>query len=100
MSPTSKANALKLATTAHDLGGEALRGTLEQNEAGRWTIGFVEIESWLSRYAGHELVLAVAAIQPESGASSTYTRTCRTCGRDYEGTTCPHCAAVRSRLRR
>jgi len=60
MSPTSKGNALKLASTAHDLGGEALRGTLEQNEAGHWTLSYVELESWLSRYAGQELVLAVA----------------------------------------
>jgi rubrerythrin len=97
--PTSKANALKLASTAHELGADALRGTLQQNEAGRWTIGFVEIESWLSRHAGAELVLAVAAIEPESGAGAAYTRTCRTCGREYEGATCPHCEAVRRRLR-
>jgi hypothetical protein len=98
MSPTSKGNALKLATTAHELGGEALRGTLIQNEAGHWTIGYVEIESWLSRYAGQELVLAAAAIEAE--APATYTRTCRTCGREYEGQACPHCEAIRSRLRR
>jgi rubrerythrin len=97
--PTSKANALKLASTAHDLGAEALRGRLQQNEAGHWTIGFVEIESWLSRHAGYELVLAVAAIEAESGAGTAYTRTCRTCGREYEGATCPHCEAVRRRFR-
>jgi rubrerythrin len=98
--PTSKANALKLASTTHELGGEALRGTLERNEAGRWTIGFVEIESWLSRHAGYELVLAVAAIEPGDGVSAGYTRTCRTCGREYEGASCPHCDAIRRRLRR
>jgi len=38
-----------------ELGGEALRGTLEQNEAGRWTLSYVELESWLSRYAGRSL---------------------------------------------
>ena len=98
MSPTSKGNALKLASAAHDLGGEALRGTITQNEAGRWIIGFIEIESWLSRHAGQEIVLAVAAIEAETAA--TYTRTCRTCGREYEGSSCPHCEAIRSRLRR
>ncbi len=97
MSSTSKGNALKLASTAQELGGEALRGTLEQNEAGRWTISYVELESWLSRYAGQELVVAVAAIEPES--ARPYTRTCRTCGRDYEGASCPHCDAIRRRLR-
>jgi hypothetical protein len=98
MSPTSKGNALKLASVARDLGGEALRGMLEQNEAGRWTISYVELESWLSRYAGQELVIAVAAIEPDT--VKPYIRTCRTCGRDYEGATCPHCDEVRRRLRR
>lgn len=98
MSSTSKGNALKLASVAQDLGGEALRGILERNEAGNWTISYVELESWLSRYAGQELVIAVAAIEPES--ARPYTRTCRTCGRDYEGASCPHCDEIRRRLRR
>lgn len=98
MSPIPRADALKLASTARDLGAEALRGLLEQDEAGRWTIGHIEIESWLSRYAGLELVLAVAPIEQDRPAG--YTRTCRTCGTQYEGPTCPHCEAIRSRLRR
>ena len=97
MTTVPRASALKLSSTAHELGAEALRGTLEQNEAGRWTIGHIEIESWLSRYAGQELVLAAAAIDQET--PMVYTRTCRTCGRDYEGRTCPHCEQVRRRLR-
>ncbi len=97
MSPISRASALKLASTAHDLGAEALRGVLEQNESGRWTIGHIDVESWLSRHAGQELVLAVAAIDQE--AAVVYTRICRTCGNEYEGRTCPHCDAVRRRLR-
>jgi hypothetical protein len=97
MSPVPRVSAQKLASTAHSLGAEALRGLLTQNEAGRWLIGHIEIESWLSRHAGHEIVLAVAAIEEE--APSPYIRTCRTCGRDYEGPACPHCEAVRRRLR-
>lgn len=97
MSTMPRASALKLASTARDLGAEALRGTLAQNEAGRWTIGHIEIESWLSRHDGQELVLAVAAIDQET--PMVYMRTCRTCGREYEGRTCPHCEAVRRRLR-
>jgi hypothetical protein len=97
MSPIPRASALKLASTAHDLGAEALRGTLEQDASGRWSIGFIEVESWLSRYEGHEVVLAVAAIDQETPMA--YTRTCRTCGNEYEGRTCPHCEAVRRRLR-
>jgi rubrerythrin len=97
MSPVSRANALRLASTAHDVGAQALRGVLEQNDAGRWTVGHIEIESWLSRFEGQELVLAVAAIDQETPMA--YVRTCRTCGNEYEGRTCPHCEAVRRRLR-
>lgn len=97
MPQVPKTSALKLASAAYDLGAEALRGTLQQNEAGRWTVGHIEIESWLSRHAGRELVLAVAAVEDEKPAA--YRRTCRTCGNDYDGPSCPHCDAVRRRLR-
>jgi rubrerythrin len=92
-----RVNALRLASNARDLGAEALRGLLEQNADGRWTVGHIEVESWLSRYDGYELVLVAAPIDQETPMA--YTRTCRTCGREYEGRTCPHCEAVRRRLR-
>lgn len=97
MSSIPRDDAQRLANAARELGAEALRGTLEQNEAGRWTLGFIEVESWLSRYEGQEVVLAAAAIDQETPMA--YIRTCRTCGNDYEGRTCPHCEAVRQRLR-
>ncbi len=97
MSPIPRADALELASSARDLGAEALRGILEQDEEGRWTIGHIGIESWLSRYEGYELVVTVAAIDRETPMA--YSRTCRTCGNEYEGRTCPHCEAVRRRLR-
>ena len=97
MSPIPRASALRLASMARDLGAEALRGTLDQNDDGRWTIGYIEAESWLSRHAGQEVVLVVAAIDDETPMA--YTRTCRTCGNEYEGRTCPHCEEVRRRLR-
>jgi rubrerythrin len=97
MSRIPRGDALKLASTARDMGAEALRGLLERNEAGRWTVGHIEVESWLSRHEGYELVLTMAAIDRETPMA--YTRTCRTCGNEYEGRTCPHCEAVRRRLR-
>jgi len=97
MSSVSRVNALRLASTAHDMGAQALRGFLGKNDAGRWTVGHIEVEGWLSRLEGQELVLAVAAIDEETPMA--YTRTCRTCGNDYEGRACPHCEAVRRRLR-
>ena len=97
MSTIPRASALRLASSARDLGAEALRGLLEQNESGRWTVGHIEVESWLSRHEGKEVVLAVAAIDEKTPMA--YTRTCRTCGNEYEGRSCPHCEAVRRRLR-
>jgi len=79
------------------MGAEALRGVLERNESGRWTISYIEVESWLSRFEGQEVVLAVAAI--DETTPMAYVRTCRTCGNEYEGRACPHCEAVRRRLR-
>jgi rubrerythrin len=97
MSAIPRASALKFASDAREMGAEALRGILEKNEEGRWTVGHIEVESWLSRLEGEELVLAVVAIDAQTPMA--YTRTCRTCGNDYEGRTCPHCEAVRRRLR-
>jgi hypothetical protein len=97
MSSISRGDALRLASTAHDLGAEALRGKLEQDGNGRWTVGYIEVESWLSRHEGQEIVLAVAAIAQD--APVHYTRVCLTCGNEYEGRTCPHCESVRRRLR-
>lgn len=97
MPPIPRTSALTLASTARDVGAEALRGVLEQDSDGRWTVGHIEVESWLSRYEGYELVLVAAPIDQETPMA--YTRTCRTCGNEYEGRTCPHCEAVRRRLR-
>ena len=97
MSPIPRANALKLASDARDAGAEALRGILEQDSSGRWTVGHIGVESWLSRNEGRELVLIVAAIDQETPMA--YMRTCRTCGNEHEGRVCPHCEAVRRRLR-
>lgn len=92
-----RASALQLASTAREMGAEAIRGALEQNAEGRWTVGHIEVESWLSRFKDMEVVLTVAAIDAET--PKAYVRICRTCGNEYEGRTCPHCEAVRRRFR-
>lgn len=97
MSPVVRTSALRLASTAHDMGAEALRGNLEKDASGRLMIGHIDLLSWLSRHEGAEVVVAIAAIDAETPI--TFTRTCRTCGNDYEGRACPHCEAVRQRLR-
>ena len=51
MAAIPRATALRFASSARELGAEALRGILEQNEDGRWVVGHIEVESWLSRHA-------------------------------------------------
>lgn len=98
MSPIPRAEALRLAGVANDLGAEALRGKLALGETGRLMVGHIEVESWLSRHSDQEVVLAVAAIDEQTQLA--YTRTCRTCGNEFSGRSCPHCEEVRNRLRR
>ena len=45
MSAIPRANALKLASDAREVGAEALRGTLERDASGRWTVGHIGVES-------------------------------------------------------
>jgi hypothetical protein len=97
MSEVPRSEALAFATSARAQGAAVLRGLLERNEDGRWTVGHIGVESWLSRYEGQEVVLAVLAVDQE--APMPFTRTCRTCGNEYSGRSCPHCEAVRRRLR-
>ena len=96
MPSTSKANALRLASLAAEIGADTLRGMLRQDEEGRWIVGFTEVGPWLARHSGSEVVLVMASIEE---ASSAYSRTCRTCGTQYTSPSCPHCAKVRDRLR-
>ncbi len=92
----SKASALRLASNAMDMGAIALRGPLSLEENGEFTIGDRNLSEWLSRYEGQEMVVVLAPVD-----TSTYDqpRQCGVCGRDYEGSECPHCAEVRARLR-
>lgn len=96
MPSTSKANALRLAGLAAETGADTLRGTLRQDEEGRWIVGFTEVGPWLARHAGSEVVLVIAGIE---AVQSAYSRTCRTCGAQYTTPTCPQCEKVRDRLR-
>ncbi len=93
----SKASALRLATNALDSGATALRGPLVRNERGEFVVGDRNVSEWLKVYADQEVILIVAPIDTNP---YDQVRTCGVCGRDYEGPECPHCAAVRARLRR
>ncbi len=92
----SKSGAQELAGQAIDMGAGALRGVLHRGEAEEWIVGSTEVNAWLRKYEGFELILLAVPIG-EGGAPRV--KTCRTCGREYEGDVCPHCQTARKRLR-
>jgi len=55
----------------------------------------VDLWEWLKQHVGHEVILVAASI----GETEGQRRTCRICGREYEGLECPHCRETRLRLR-
>jgi hypothetical protein len=92
----SKASALRLASNAMDMGAVALRGSLSLDGNGEFTISDRNLSEWLSRYAGQEVIVILA---PVDTSFLEERHQCGVCGRDYEGSECPHCAEVRARLR-
>jgi hypothetical protein len=92
----SKSDAQELASQAIDMGAGAVRGFLHRGEAGEWIVGSTDVNVWLGRYEDFELILLAVPIE-ERGTPRM--KTCRTCGREYEGDACPHCQTARERLR-
>ncbi len=96
MSGVRRATIYKLASTAHEAELDVMSGIVRQDENGRYWIGGHDIESWLAAHAGEEVVVVLGSPDDDRPLK---TRTCRTCGRDYEDLECPHCRANRIRLR-
>ena len=92
----SKASALRLAHNAMDAGAVTMRGSLGKGEDEQFTIGDRNLSEWLSQHTGQELIVILALVDTDTQAQR---RQCSACGRDYEGTECPHCAQARARLR-
>jgi hypothetical protein len=91
-----KAKAQIMAAEALQIGAKTLRGSVRrEGETGCWSIGSVNLSSWLDNYEGQEMIVVVFPLD-KPGATQ---RVCRTCGREYEGPECPHCRQVRQRLR-
>jgi hypothetical protein len=92
----SKSDVQELASQAIDMGAGALRGFLHRGEAGEWIVGSTDVNGWLGKYEGFELILLAVPIGEGETAEM---KTCRTCGREYGGDACPHCQTARERLR-
>ena len=90
-----KAAVLELATNAYEIDADVKRGLFAKID-GRWTVAGEDLEQWLVRFNGQEVVLIAASLNDERALDP---RTCRRCGREYVGMECPHCRAARVRLR-
>lgn len=93
----SKSEARRLGLSAVELGAHVLRGVVTIGPDGAKIDG-TDISEWLADYADAELVLIAAPVDALAGGKDAK-KICYTCGRDYEGDSCPHCAEVRARLR-
>ncbi len=95
---TRTSNARDLATRAYEMGASILRGELARHDSGDWAVDGQPVAEWLAEYKGRQVYL-IAIATDASSEPGTVKRTCRTCGRDYEGSECPYCREARLRLR-
>jgi len=86
----------KLAAAAHEMDLEVMSGVLQQAGDGRWRIGNHDLQAWLEKHQGEELVVVFGSLADERPLD---VRVCRTCGREYMDLECPYCRANRLRLR-
>ncbi len=91
-------SARDLATRAHEMGASILRGQLVRQDAGAWAVDGQSVTDWLAEFEGQQVFL-IAVASDARAAPTAVKRTCRTCGRDYEGRECPYCREARLRLR-
>lgn len=92
-----KASIRELASAARELDSGVVEGKLHRDAGdGRWRVNDAQLNEWLARYDGQEIILIVASLQDNR---PILPRTCRTCGREYVGIKCPHCREARIRLR-
>ncbi len=92
----SRSDARQLAKHSAEMGARVLRGTLAIEPDGI-NINDTNLAEFLAEYNGSEFILIAAPIG--HGYIESEVKTCFTCGRDYRGDQCPHCAEARARLR-
>jgi hypothetical protein len=92
----SKNEARRLAKDGLEMGAHVLRGVLSLGPDGI-TVNEINITEGLARHAGSELILIAVPIGKTTADQEI--KSCRRCGRDYEGEFCPYCAEARARLR-
>ena len=91
----TRRNAHDISSVAARHGATVLGGILTE-ENGRMTINKTDVTALLAGLAGQNVVLVVGEVGEDPAPR---VRVCLTCGREYHGSECKHCANVRSRLR-
>jgi len=93
----SRSEARQLAINSTKMGARVLRGILTVGPNGTTQVDGIDISEWLAQHTGAEMMLIAMLI--DKPAFENELKSCQTCGRDYKGDACPHCAKVRARLR-
>ncbi len=92
-----RASIRELASAAYELDSGVVEGRLYRSaEDGRWMVNNVQLNEWLARYDGQEIVVIVASLEDDRPIPP---KVCRTCGTEYVGIECPRCREARIRLR-
>lgn len=92
-----KANIRQLTNEAYQLEGRVAQGKLHRNpEDGRWMVGNTPLNEWFEQNQDEDVSLILI---PTESKAPMEKQTCRTCGREYIGSSCPYCREVRFRLR-
>ncbi len=91
----ARSTARKLSVDAAKSGAAAVRGRLLK-DGNRYILNQTDVTALLEELVDQNILLLIGVIDDEM---EEHVRTCLTCGREYTGSECPHCARVRSRLR-
>jgi len=78
------------------MGASVVGGKLTQT-GGQFFINKINVTEQLEALVGEDVLLVLGDVKEEK---TVEVRVCLTCGREYTESECPHCARVRSRLRR
>ncbi len=97
MASYRRASVRELSSAAYELGSGVVEGRLHRSAGDdRWMVGKTELNEWLTRYDGQEVVLIVSSLEDDRPMPL---KVCRTCGDRYRGAECPRCREARIRLR-
>lgn len=94
--PVSRKDAHKLSGEALRMGATVMGGQLRL-EDGAYIINKSNLSELLEQLEGQNVLLVIGEVK--NVLPDKQSRTCLTCGREYQGKECPRCANARYRLR-